>query len=116
MISKVNKGFQFLLCFINIYSKYAWVIPLKDNKRIKISNAFEKLLHESNHKADKIWIDKGNEFYNWTTKSILENNDIEMYSAHNKGKYVAAERFIRTSENKFTNRWLQCQKMFILIK
>ena len=63
-ISKFNKGFRFLLCVIDICSKYAWVIPLKDRKGIPISNAFQKILNGSNRKPNKIWVDKGSEFYN----------------------------------------------------
>ena len=62
LISKFNKLLRFLLCVIDIYSKYAQVIPLKDKKRITITNAFQTLLDESNHKPNKIWVDKGNEF------------------------------------------------------
>ena len=100
LICKFNKGFIFLLCVIDIYSKYAWVIPLKDKKGITISNTFQKILDESNHKLNKIWIDKSSEFYNRTMKSWLEKNDIEMYSTHNEGKSIIAERFIRTLKNK----------------
>ena len=69
LISKSNKGFRFLLCVIDIYSKYAWVIPLKDKKGITITNAFQKILKESNRKPNKIWVDKGSEFYNKSMKS-----------------------------------------------
>ena len=72
LISKSNKGFRFLLCVIDIYSKYACVIPLKDKKGITITNAFQKILKESNRKANKIWVDKGIEFYNRSMKSWLE--------------------------------------------
>ena len=51
-------------------------------------------------KIKKIWVDKGNEFHNRSIKSSLQDNDIEMYSAHNEGKSAVAERFIRTSKNK----------------
>ena len=51
-------------------------------------------------KANKIWLDKVSEFYNRSMKSFLQNDDIEMYSTHNKGKSVVAERFIRTLKNK----------------
>ena len=64
LISKFKKGFRFLLCVIDIYSKYAWVISLKDKKGITITNAFEKIVDESNRKPNKIWVDKGSEFYN----------------------------------------------------
>ena len=101
LISKFNKGFRFLLCVIDIYSKYAWVVPLKDKKGISIVNAFQSILNKSNRKTNKIcWVDKGSEFYNRSMKSWLEKNDIEMYSAHNEGKSVVAERFIRTTKSK----------------
>ena len=88
LISKFNKGFRFLLCVIDIYSKYARVIPLKDKKCITIINGFQKMLDESNRKLNNIWVDKSSQFYNRSMKSWLEKNDIEMYSAHNKGKCV----------------------------
>ena len=68
LISKFNKGFRFLLCVIDIYSKYAWVIPLKDKKRITITNPFQKIIHGSKHKPNKIWVDKGSEFNNRSMK------------------------------------------------
>ena len=64
-----------------------------------ITNAFQKILKESNRKPNK-WVDKGSEFYNKSMKSWLVKNDIHIYSTHNEGKSVVAERFIRTSKNK----------------
>ena len=72
LIIKCNKELKFLLCVIDIYSKYAWVIPLKDKKSITITNAFQKFLKESSGKANKIWVDKGSEFYKRSAKSWLE--------------------------------------------
>ena len=77
---------------------------MKDEKGITITIAFHKILKESNHrgaksvgrKPNKIWVDKGSEFYNRSMKTWLEKNEIEMYSTHNEGKSVVAERFIRT--------------------
>ena len=100
LISNFNKGFSFLLCASDIYTKYAWVIPLKDKKGITITDAFQKILKESNRKPNKIWVDKGSECYNGSMKSWLEKNDIEMYSTHNEGKSVVAEIFIRRLKNK----------------
>ena len=91
LISKVNKGFRFLLCVIDIYSKYARVVSLKDKKGVSIVNAFQSILKKSYIKPNKIWVDKGSEFYNRSVKSWLEKNDIEMYSTHNEGKSVVAE-------------------------
>ena len=62
LISKFNKRFRFLLCVINICSKYTWVIPLKDIKGITITNAFQKVLDESNRKPNKTWVDNGSKF------------------------------------------------------
>ena len=91
---------MFLLCVIGIYNKYAWVVPLKDKRGIAITNAFQEILDESGHKPNKIWVDKGSEFYNRSMKSWLQDNDIEIYSTHNEGNYVVAERFIRTLMDK----------------
>ena len=90
LISKFKKGCRFLLCVIDIYSKFAWVIPLKGKKGTTITNAFQKILNESNCKPNKIWVDKGSEFYNRSMKSWLEKNDIESYSTHNEGKSIVA--------------------------
>ena len=64
---------------------------------ITITNVFQKVLNESWWKSKKIWVDKGNKFYNRSTKSWLQDNDIEIYSTFNEGK---SERFIRTLKNK----------------
>ena len=76
LLSKFNKGFRFLLCVIDIFSKYAWVIPLKDKKGISIVNAFQKLLKESDGRPNKIWVEKGSDFYS-NLKNWLQDNDIQ---------------------------------------
>ena len=65
-----------MLCVIGIYSKYSWVIPLKDKKGITITNASQKILKESNRNPNKLWFDKGSEFYNRSMKSWLEKSGI----------------------------------------
>ena len=97
-LSKYNKGIKYLLCEIDLFSKYAWVVPIKNKKGIV--DAFQKILKESNRKPNKIWVDKENEFYNNSFKRWLKGNDIEMYSKNNEGKSVIAERCIRTLKNK----------------
>ena len=62
LISNLNKGFKFLLSVIDIFSKYACVVPLKDKKGITITNAFQKNLKEYNRKLNKVWVNKGSEF------------------------------------------------------
>ena len=100
LLSKFNKGFRFLLCAIDIFSKYAWVIPLKDKKGVSIVNGFQIILKGSNRKPNKIWVDKGSEIYNVSFKNWLRDINIEIYSTNNEGKSVIAERFIRTLKNK----------------
>ena len=100
LLTKFNKVFRFLLCVIDIFSKYAWVVPLKDKKGISIVNAFQKILKESDKEPNKIWVDKETKFYNNSFKKWLKDNDIEMYSIHNERKSVVAERFIRTLKYK----------------
>ena len=68
VISKFNKGFRFLSCVIGIFSKYAWVVSLKDKKGVSIVNAFQKILNDSNRKSNKIWVNKEREFYNRSFK------------------------------------------------
>ena len=64
LISKFIKVFRFLSCVIDSFSKYAWVVPLKDQKGVTITIAFKKISKESNRKPNKTWVDKGSEFYN----------------------------------------------------
>ena len=99
-LSRKNKGIKYLLCAIDLYSKYAFVIPLKDQKGISIVNTFDKIIKQSNRKPNKIWIDQGGEFYNNVFEKWQSDNDINMYSTYNEGKSVVAERFIRTLKNK----------------
>ena len=82
-----------------MFSKYAWVIPLKDKKGTCIINAFQKIISKEK-KPNKIWIDQGSEFYNQSFKDFLKINNIEMYSTFNEGESVVAERFIRILKNK----------------
>ena len=69
LITKLNKGFRFLLCVIDILSKYAWVVPLKDKKSRSIINVFQKILDKSGRKPNKTWVVKVSEFYNNSFKN-----------------------------------------------
>ena len=100
LLSRYNKGIRFLLCVIDIFSKYAWAVPLKDRKDVSIVTAFQSILKQLNRKPNKIWVDKRSEFYNAFFKKWLQENDIVMHSTHNEGKPVVAERFIRTLKSK----------------
>ena len=96
LINKFDKGFRFLLWVIDICSKYAWAVPLKDKKGITITNVFQKSLDESNRKPNTTWVDEGNEFYNRSMESWMQDNDIEMYSTHNEGNLLLLKDLLET--------------------
>ena len=110
LLSKFNKGIKYLLCVIDVFSKYAFVVPLKDKKGISIVNAFRSILNKSKRKPNKIWVDKGSEFYNASFKKCLQDNDIIMYSRNNEGKSAVAERFIRTLKSKIYKYMISISK------
>ena len=103
--AKLNKGYRYLITCIDIFSKYSWVIPLKDKKGITIKNALEKIFNERRPKF--LWTDRGTEFYNKQVKDLLNENNIKLYSTNNSEiKSAVVERFNRTFKNmmykKFT--------------
>ena len=88
-LSKYSKGNKYLLCAIDLFSKYAWVVPLKDKKGTSIVNAFLKIILKG-RKPIKIWVDQSSEFYKNHFKKFLKLNNIEMYSTYNEGKSAVA--------------------------
>ena len=98
------------MSFIDLFSTYAFVVPLKDKKRASIVNEFQSILDKSGRKPNKIWVDQGSEFYNHNFKKWLANNDISMYSMYNEGKSVVAERFITTLKNKLYKHMINVSK------
>ena len=115
LISKYNKAIRYLLCAPDLFSKYDFVVPLKVKKGITIVNAFQSILNNSNRKPNKIWVDQGSECYNTHFKKWLKDNNIEMYSTHNEGKSVVAERFIRTLKNKIYKHMAAISENVILM-
>ena len=81
---------------------YPWVKPSKDKKGETVLSAFIEIVNESNHKPNKLWVDQGRKFYDKFTQEWLENNDILIYSTHNEGKLVIAERFIKIQKSKIS--------------
>ena len=114
-LSRKNKGIKYLLCAIDLYSKYAFDIPLKNKKGINIVNAFNKIIKQSNRNPNKIWVDQEGEFYNNIFEKWLSDNDINMYSTYNEGKSVVAERFMRTLKNKLYKHMTATGKTYIMM-
>ena len=98
-LSKYNRRIKYLLCVIDLFSKYAWVVSIKDKKGTCIVNAFKKIISKK-RKPNKIWVDQVSEFYSTPFKEYLKLNNIEMYSTYNEGISVVVQRFIRTLRNK----------------
>ena len=103
--AKLNKGYRYLITCIDIFSKYSWVIPLKDKRGITIKNALEKIFKQ--RKPKFLWTDRGTEFYNKQVQDLLNENNIKLYSTNNSEiKSAVIERFNRTFKNmmykKFT--------------
>ena len=98
-LSKYKNGIKYLLCAIDLFSKYVWVLPLKNKRETNIVHPSQKIISER-RKPNKIWVYQGSEFYNNSFKRFLKINNIEMYSTYNEGKCVVAERFIRKLKNK----------------
>ena len=92
-LSKDNHGYTFLLLVIDTFSKYGWVIPLKDKKGKTVADALKTIFEE--RKPEKLWTDKGKEFYNKDVKDL-----VEIYSTENEEKSSVVERWIRTIKEK----------------
>ena len=90
---KFNRGVKYLLAVIDVFSKYGWLIPLKDKMGKSVASALKTIFKE--RKPEKMWVDKGKEFYNKHVKDL-----IELYSTENEEKSSVVERWIRTMKEK----------------
>ena len=94
-LSKENEGFNFLLLVIDTFSKYGWIVPLKDKKGETIVKALKEIFKESGRRPDKLWTDKGREFFNKDVRDL-----VYLYATENEEKSSIAERWIRTMKEK----------------
>ena len=101
-LSKYNKNYKITLTAIALSAKFEWTIALKNKSRISITNGFKIVLGEG-RKPEKLWVDRGSEFYNKTFKSLLKEYDtgkdgsgIELYSTYRDQKAVSTERINKT--------------------
>ena len=92
-LSIKNKSVKYLLCVVDVFTKYAKVKTLKDKKGKTVLNAFIEIVNKSNRKQNKLWFVQGRHFYNKLMQEWLDNTDILMYSTHNEEKSVITERF-----------------------
>ena len=95
-LAKYNKNYKFIFTIIDNHTKYAWAIPLKDKSGKSTTTALKSLIEKTKRKADKIWSDRGKEFYNKTFLDFLKQNEIQISSTNSDLKAVFVERFNRT--------------------
>ena len=100
--NKDNKGFNHLLTVIDVLSKYAWGVPLKDKRGDTVTAALKSIIDKSGRTPNHLWVDEGAEFYNKVMKAYLDKNNINMYSTYSENKSAVVERFNRTLK---TNMW-----------
>ena len=103
--SKENKGFRYMLNVVDVFSKYAWSVPMKDKTGITTVNAFKQIIEISKRKPQHIWVDKGKEFYNRHMDEWLNQNNIIRYSTFGEHKSAVVERFNRTLKEKMWKRF-----------
>ena len=98
--SKWNKGIKYLLTVIDVFSKYGWIVPLKDKKTESVSLAFDLIFKKSKRKPERLWTDKGSEFISKHFKEFLKKNNITLYHSENEEKSSIVERWNKTMKNK----------------
>ena len=98
-MQKFNDGYRYLLVCIDVFSKYAWVVPLKNKTGLSLVEAF-KIILASGRKPEKIITDQGTEFFNKHFKALLKEEDIELYNTYNETKASVVERLIRTLKTR----------------
>jgi hypothetical protein len=99
-LQKYNDGYKFILTCIDIFSKYAWAVPLKNKSATTVCDAFESVLKSSNRKPFRVQTDKGTEFLNKDFQKLLKKNDIHFFTTNTETKCCVVERFNRTLKEK----------------
>lgn len=107
-IAKENKNIKFILTCIDIFSKYAWAVPLKDKSAIEVANGFKKILKQ--RQPQKIQTDNGKEFFNRVFKELLKSKNIKIYSSLSIHKASIVERFNRTLREKLWRYFTSTEK------
>lgn len=109
--SRVNEGYNYILTVIDIFSRYAWALPLKSKKGEDVKNLFQEIFKEGVSGKpgvpEKLQFDEGKEFYNQHLKDFLDKNNVEYFSSHSDKKAAVVERFNRTLKTKMWKYFTQ---------
>lgn len=111
---KVNDGYKYILCAIDVFSRYAWCRPLRTKEPKEVWSALESIFKDSGSHPKHLWLDQGGEFYNALWTKNLKKLDIDRYSTFGPYKVSTCERFIRTLKTKIwfhiltrgTHKWI----------
>ena len=94
-LARFNEGYKFLLTCIDVFSKFAWVVPLKNETGESLVNGFQSIL-DLGRSPEKLQTDKGTEFLNRNFQSFLKEKNIHFFTTNSKLKASVVERFNRT--------------------
>ena len=97
-----NDGYKYILCIIDCFTRFAYCVPLKSKTSEVVLAAVKKVIKDSDREPEKIWCDKGSEFYNKDFKRWADEKDIVIYSTYGESKSAVVERFIRTLKELIT--------------
>lgn len=100
-----NDGYRYILCVIDVFSKFAWCIPLKNKTGQSILTSVQSIIKNSKRQPEKIWVDRGSEFYNKIFQTWANKENIVIYSTYGESKSVVVERFIRTLKEMITRQF-----------
>jgi len=107
-VSKFNHGVRYLLTVIDVFSKYGWMLPVKDKTGKSVAAVFKEIFKKSKRKPEKLWTDKGLKFYNKHVKEL----SVELYSTENEKKSSVVERWNRTMKEKMFKYFKQYQQIY----
>jgi hypothetical protein len=107
--AKDNENFKYMLTIVDLWTKYAWAVPVKDKTGPMIMNAFKRVVTDSGRKPKKIYVDKGGEFYNGYFDKYLHDNGIQRYSTFAEFKASPVERFNRTLKSRMWRKFSELQ-------
>ena len=97
--SKWSKGYSYLFMVLDLFSKYGWIVPLKDKKAETVTEAFKTIFKEG-RKTQYLWTNKGKDYYNRDSKELLQKHNITLYSTENEEESSVCERWYRTIKTK----------------
>ena len=99
-LKRHNKGVNYLLTVVDVFSKYAWVIPIQQKTGVQTAAALTALFHKSKRSPQKLQTDDGKEFYNKHVAKVLKDNDVHHFSTSGDTKASVVERFNRTFKQR----------------